>query len=213
MYNGVYDFMLKENTLYDLHFGFQKGTSTTHALINLVENIRKSLANKVNVCGVFIDLQKAFDTANHKILLDNLYHYGKQYVQINCIDSSLKTISCGVPQGSILGPLLFLIYLNDLRYATPNSIVHHFADDTNLIISNKSLESLYNWLCANRLSLHVAKTEFLLFRNNLSENMNFNLTLRFNNKTLHKSHRIKNLGILIDNKLNWKPHINEMQKH
>ena len=115
----------------------------------------------------------------------------KQYVQINCIDSSLMTISCGVPQGSILGPLLFLIYLNDLRYAAPNSIVHHFADDTNLIISNKSLESLYNWLCANRLSLNVAKTEFLLFRNNLSENRNFNFTLRLNNKTLHESHRIK----------------------
>ena len=116
--------MLKENTLYDLQFGFQKGTSTTHALVNLVENIRKYLDNKVNVCGVFIDLQKAFDTVNHKILLDKLYHYGvrgpahhwfesyltdrKQYVQINCIDSSLMTISCGIPQGSILGPLLFL---------------------------------------------------------------------------------------------------------
>ena len=103
-----------------------------------------------------------------------------------------------------------------------NSLVHHFADDTNLIISNKSLktlrqsmnkelESLYNWLCANRL--HVAKTEFLLFRNKLSKNRNFNFALRLNNKTLHESNGIKYLGILIDNKLNWKPHINEMQKH
>ena len=133
------------------------------------------------------------------------------------------TISCGVSQVSILVPLLFLIFLNDLRYATPNSLVHHFVDATNLIISNKSLktlrksmnkelESLYNWLCANRLSLNVAKTEFLLLRNKLSENRNFNFTLRLNNKTLHKSHRIKYFGILIDNKLNWKPHINELAK-
>ena len=75
MYNRVHNFMEKENTLYDLQFGFRKGTSTTHALVNLVENIKKSLDNKTNVCGIFIDLQKAFDTVNHKILLDKLYHY------------------------------------------------------------------------------------------------------------------------------------------
>ena len=77
---------------------------------------------------------------------------------------------------------------------------------------NKKLESLYDWLCANRLSLNVAKTEFLLFRNNLSESKNFNFTLRLNNKTLHESHHVKYLGILIDYKLNWNSHINELTK-
>ena len=133
--------MQKENSLYDLQFGFRKGTSTTHALVNLVENIKKSLDNKTNVCGVFIDLQKDLNTVNHKILLDKLYHYGvrgqahlwfefyltdrKQKVRIASVDSRLMKISCGVPQGSILGPLLFLPYINYLRHATQKSLVHH----------------------------------------------------------------------------------------
>ena len=159
MYNRVYEFLLKENTIYDLQFGFQKGTSTTtNALVNLAENIKKSLDNKTNVCGVSIDLQKPFDTVNHKILLDKLYHYGvrgpahpwiqsyltdrKQMVQINSIDSNLITILCGVPQESLLGLLLFLVYINDLRYAAEKSLVHHFADDTNLIVSSRSLKTL-----------------------------------------------------------------------
>ena len=222
--------MLKENTLGDVQFGFRKGTSTTHALVNLVENIKKSLDNKTNVCGVFIDLQKAFDTVNHKLLLDKLYHYGvrgqahlwfesyltdrKKTVRIASVDSSLMKILCGVPQGSILGTLLFLLYIYDLRHATQTSLVHHFADDTNLIVSdrnlknlrlkmNEELKSLYEWLCANRISLNVVKTEFLLFRNNLSKNGNFKFTLRLNSKTLYESHHVKYLGFIIDNKLNW----------
>ena len=199
MYNRVHDFMVKENTLYDLQFGFRKGTSTTHALVNLVENIKKSLDNKANVCRVFIDLQKAFDTVNHKILLDKVYHYGvrgkahlwfesyltdrKQRVQTDSVDSRVMKISCGVPQGSILGPLSPLLYINNLRHATQKSLVNHSADDTNLIASDRSLKnlrltmneelkSLYEWLCANRLSLNVVKTEILLFRNNLSKTEN-----------------------------------------
>ena len=114
-------------------------------------------------------------------------------------------------------------------FKTPplKSLVHQLhknhSDDTNVVISNRSLktlrksmneelESLYDWLCANRLSLNVATTEFLLFRNNLRENRNFNFTLRLSNKTVHESHHVKYLGILIDNKLNWKSHINELTK-
>ena len=142
MHNRVYDFLLKENTLYDFsmlskrsfyYFKkelllFQKGVSS-HALVNLVQNIKKSLDNRTNVCRVFIDLQKAFDTVNHNILLDKLYHYRvrgpghlwfksyltdrKQMVLVKSIDLNLNTIICGVLQGSIQGPLLSLLYIND----------------------------------------------------------------------------------------------------
>ena len=172
---------------------------------------------------------KTVHTVNHKILCEKLYHYvikgpahlwfksylnyRKQKVQINSIDSSLVTISFRVPQGSILGPLLFLIYINDLKHAIQKLLVHHFADDTNLIVSNKSLktlrkttnkeiQSLCDWLCANRLTLNVAKTE----------NSKINFTLCFNNKTLHEFHHFMYSGILIDNKLILKSHINYLMK-
>ena len=119
--------------------------------------------------------------------------------------------------------IIVLIYVNDLRHATQKSLVHHFADDTNLIASDRSLknlrltmieelESLYEWLCANRLSLNVVKTEFLFFRTNLSKSENFKFTRRLNNKTLYESHHVKHLGIIIYDKLSWKLHINELAK-
>ena len=125
-----------------------------HALISLIETIKKYLDDGKIVCGVFIDLQKAFDTVNHEILLEKLKHYGirskqndwfrsfltnrKQYVSMEGFFSQTKIVKCGVLQGSTLGPLLFLIYINDLANALEKSIVHHFADDTNLLYGNKN---------------------------------------------------------------------------
>ena len=156
MYKRLYIFLNNNNIIYN--FGFRQQYSTSHALINITENIRKALDDGNIGCGVFVDLQKAFDTADHQILLAKLNHYGicgvsndwfksylsnrSQYVSINGYDSGLAAINCGVPQGSVLGPLLFLLYINDLNQAIKFCKVHHFADDTNLLCLSNSIKKL-----------------------------------------------------------------------
>ena len=129
----TYSFLEKYKCLYKYQFGFRKQHSTNHALIEITEKIRKALDSGKFACGIFVDLQKAFDTVNHEILLKKLDHYGlrgatnswfesylnnrKQVVSINGINSETRIMKHGVPQGSVLGPLLFLIYINDLHNA------------------------------------------------------------------------------------------------
>ena len=147
MHSRIYEFLENTNSLYGLQFGFRKKYSTNHALLSIVEEIRKNLDNKTFSCGVFVDLEKAFDTVNHKILLKKLEFYGvrgvannwfssylanrKQMVCLQGASSQPLDITCGVPQGSILGPLLFLVYTSDMHTAIKHSVIHHFADDTN----------------------------------------------------------------------------------
>ena len=147
MYKRVYQFLTGNNIIYDLQFGFGQNFSMVHALINLTENIRDALDEGHTGCGVFVDLQKAFDNVDHEILLANLNHYvvcgvsndwfksyvsnRQQYVSINGYDPGLTKINCGVPQGSVLGPLHFLLCINDLSQAIKFCKVHLFADDTN----------------------------------------------------------------------------------
>ena len=146
MYKRLYT-LLNRNVIYNLQFGFRQQYSTSHALINITEHIRKALDDGNIGCGVFVDLQKAFDTVDNQILLAKLNHYGihgvsndwfksylsnrNQYVSINGYESGLAPLNCGIPQGTVLGPLLFLPYIND-----PNQAIkfHHFADDTNLYV-------------------------------------------------------------------------------
>ena len=239
IYTRLESFLNTSEIIYKFQFGFRKNYSTNHALLSIVEQIRASLDKKMFACGIFIDLEKAFDTVNHHILLSKLYHYGvrgvankwfhsylsdrQQKVTINGESPPSLPITCGVPQGSILGPLLFLLYINDMHHAIEFSTTYHFADDTNLFYScksfkslrknlNKDLALLYDWLCANRLSLNAGKTEFIVFRPPRLKARNDRLTLRLHHTKLFESSKIKYLGLILDNKLSWKYHIAELSK-
>ena len=158
MHIRLTNFLRKNKILFSYQFGFQNNYSTNHAVISLTEMIRNALENGNFACGVFIDLQKVFDTVNHGIRTSKLNHYGikgvaldwfksylsgrTQYVIINNERSEIQTIKYGVPQDSILRPLLFLIYINDLSRSTKNSNIHHFADDTNLLYASSSLKDI-----------------------------------------------------------------------
>ena len=145
----------------------------------------------------------------------------KQFVTINGTDSKTISVNIGVPQGSVLGPLLFLVYMNDLHAAIKNSTVHHFADDTNLLITdfsikkinkllNSDLKSLCNWLKSNKISLNVAKTELIVFRHpNKQINMDW-IKLKIDGKKLQPSPHVKYLGVYIDQHLSFKHHINDL---
>ena len=197
------------------------------ALLQINEKIRESIDKGKYGCGIFIDLRKAFDTVNHQILLQKLDHYGirgfalswfgsyldnrRQHVCFNGESSDLKSISCGVPQGSVLGLLLFLLYINDLPNISSLLDSYLFADDTNLyyedvsLISleqeiNKELKKLNLWLNVNRLSLNIAKTNFVILHP-YNKPLKGRVTIVIKKKAIAEKSAIKYLGVTIDSTL------------
>ena len=232
MYNRLIKFLDKFSILYEYQFGFRRKRSTHMALISLIDKLTQAIENGEYVIGVFLDFSKAFDTVDHKILLDKLYHYGvrgcahkwfisyltdrQQFVTYNGVTSRNQLIKCGVPQGSILGPLLFLIYINDLASVCECTFPILFADDSNLFISgrdpdlfmrtmNNELKEISLWLKANKLSLNIKKTHFMIFS---SKNKSHpNVCINIDGETINETAKTKFLGVIIDNKLSWKDHI------
>ena len=153
MYDRLYQYLIKFELLYDYQFGFQKGKSTYMAIICLLDELVSAIEKGEIGIGIFIDFRKAFDTVDHNILLEKLDHYGirgpaldwlqsylcnrQQFVEYDGTCSATKQLKCGVPQGSNLGPLLFLIYINDLAHISPKLFAILFADDSNFFCTGK----------------------------------------------------------------------------
>lgn len=239
IYNRLLNFVNKHNILYNNQFGFRKNHCTEHALIKLVDTITEALDNNKVVCSVFIDLKKAFDTIDNNILIQKLYNYGirgnclnliksyltnrYQYVSIANLNSNLASISLGVPQGSILGPILFILYINDIHNASIISNPILFADDTtstyvannvaalNTTI-NEDLEKLYNWLNTNKLSLNITKTNYILFRKSRFKQHDPIFNIQLNQQPIISAKSVCILGVTLDQNLSFKTHLDNIRK-
>ena len=212
----------------------------------LVDKIFNALNQKQTekILSVFIDLKKAFDTVNHKILLKKMEHYGvrgtsniwfsnylserEQFVFIDGIESDKRKIICGVPQGSVLGPLLFLIFINDLPNAT-EFLTLLFADDTTFQITGQKIETLFEkcnlelvkaatWFKTNKLTLNVKKTKFMLFEGKKEKTNLEGLDLKIDDKIIDQvgsnceEKVFKFVGHVLDDKLTWSGHIEHICK-
>ena len=239
VYQRTYNFLSCTDQLYQSQYGFRSGHSCLNAISELVGNILKNSEENKLTIGVFIDLTKAFDTLSHSILLKKLARYGIRGTNLEWFESYLRgrtmrvkiksltkpyTYSCyqelsyGTPQGSCLGPLLFLVFINDLHNAVEHGLSLLFADDTTLLHSHKNLRylkwtveedlnKLMDWFRANKLTLNLDKTVCVLFDNQSKPQM---VTLEIGTYKLQSSELVKFLGVWIDNKLNWNKHINTL---
>jgi hypothetical protein len=233
IYTQLVDYLVLNQILHKNQFGFSKGKNTTDAGIALLKHILDAWEGKQDVIGVFCDLSKAFDCVDHRTLLMKLEHYGvskksvnllrsylcnrNQKVIVNNTASSGAPIIMGVPQGSILGPLLFLIYINDLPYYALNLCeTVLFADDTSLIFKidrgnncsdevNSALSKVAHWFNINNLSLNPKKTNCVKF--SLPNVRKVDLSISLNADVVELVDSTKFLGITLDSRLQWDPHI------
>ena len=225
------EFVETNNLLYKSQYGFRKNMSTELAITELTNLIVKEKEKGNKIGTIFIDLSKAFDTLDHSILLRKLEKYGirgqanawchsylsnrTMRTKVNNLYSDSKKLEIGTPQGSILGPFFFIIYINDLVLHLEQSHAILYADDTTIVFADKDISNIYNTLQAemenvmkflylNKLTVNLGKTEFMLFGKDRSDDMSLKISVDGN--ILNRKSSIKFLGATIDESLNWNSH-------
>lgn len=234
LYNRLYKFFIKFRILHKKQFGFRQNVGTTDAQFDITNLVYESIDKNLAVLAVYIDLSKAFDTVNHKLLLDKLFRYGvrglslkliqsylterKQCVRIDNQCSPLSKVEMGVPQGSVLGPLLFIIYMNDIF--DMSKIVIAFADDTVFLSiedswskaeqqMNLSLNNINIWFSLNGLTLNVTKTQYMTF-GCYADSVPSSMNIHINNTVLARVESCKYLGIIMDYNMKWDKHVQKV---
>ena len=229
--NQIINFLESNSILTDCQFGFRKGRNTTSAINLLMEQLYENFNQCISTEGVFLDFSKAFDTINHDILVKKLPFNGflpcatslienylknrKQYVFVDNYKSELCDINIGVPQGSNLGPLLFLIYINDLLNAAPSLNYILYADDTNIFctdpeVLSQELNKIENWCLANKLVLNYTKTFQVIFKSPRKAICAEEHIVKLSTHTLELKNETKFLGIVLDSNITFKSHINDL---
>ena len=235
VFKRLYSFLDRHNLISNSQYGFRPKHSTSDAITEFANHVCTAFENNEVGIGVFLDLSKAFDTIDHDILIYKLDCYGVRGKALEWFKSylanrrmrteyngqkseTIQAITHGVPQGSILGPLLFIIYINDLPTVLEKSKAIMFADDTNIFHSEKELTSLCKdintdlsilseWLCANKLSINLNKTVCIIFNKKTTKLPPRNIEIKMDNNKLEIKVSTKFLGVTIDNALNWHDHI------
>lgn len=219
----------------DFQYGFMKNSSTLCATVDFVSYISRALDDRKLVIAIFVDLSKAFDVVGIEILLDKLNKMGfrgpmysliktylferKQYVKVGDVCSQFEASTCGVPQGSVLGPLLYSLYVLNLRCAGLRARYFTFADDTVLVYEgmdkltlsqevSQDITRYVNWLYSNKLKINIHKTNYMIFK---QKNKHIdNLVVRMNNVKLNRVSSVKYLGLVVDDRLDWSEHVNKI---
>ena len=236
VFNRLYSFVTGKNYLSIYQYGFRRGFSTEMALIMAMNNITQAIDNREHCVGLFLDLKKAFDTVDCDIMLRNLYFYGVRGNALNWFTSYLTNrtqsvkycnsisnklrVTMGVPQGSILGPLLFILYINDMPRILQNARPIIFADDTTLFVSNRDVNLALNllqedvdrlilWFMANKLSLNLSKTNYMLFTTNTTVRCR-TIGFEINGIAIERVQHCKFLGVFFDEGLSWSFHVDHI---